>query len=390
MVEIKEFQGLIYNKEKLNKLKVEFKNIICPPYDIISPNEHRSLLFKKYNFVNLELPKGSKTKKYQNAKKTFSSWKRSKIIIEESLPSIYIYQHKFSYPVNSQKYYTRYGIFCLVKADPEYKEIFPHEQINPKPIEERMRLVETLGIETSSPFLLVEDPEKKFLNMILKLLKPYSLFLEVKQDDGQEHKVYRISDPQSIKNIKNFFKSKNLYIADGHHRYRVYCDYLKKNKKEYFMAYISSLEDDGLLILPTHRAVAGGHIYEEIKRYFDIVDWDGRSNLEIVLYHNGVFKTLKPKFYFDNLPKIVLKNPYFLLDKVLSELEGEDIRQHLFYHQDMKEVISYADKYNGCAFIMPSIKKEDFVKIVKNKIIFPPKTTYFYPKVYCGFVFYKL
>ncbi|MEN3014175.1 MAG: DUF1015 domain-containing protein [Endomicrobiia bacterium] len=389
MVEIKEFHGLIYNQQKLSKLKVNFKDLICPPFDTISSSLHRSLLLKKYNFVNLELPKGTGQKKYQNAKKILSSWKRSKIIVEDDLPSIYLYSHKFSYPVGCEKQYTRYGIFCLIKADPSYTDIIPHEHTNPKPIEERAKLISALNAQTSSPFFIVEDEKKEFYNLLLKLAKPQYLFITTKDSLGDEHKIYKIVDSKLIGKIKDILKRKKLYIADGHHRYKVTCEYLKKNKKEYLLGYICSLEDEGLLILPTHRALAGSHIVEELKKYFDFLDWDGKSNVEIVFYHKGSFKTLKPKISFKDTAKIINNQPYFLLDRVLRELEGEKITQHIFYHQEIKEVVNFADKYDGCAFILPAVKKEEFSKVLKDKIIFPPKSTYFYPKVFCGFVFYE-
>lgn len=390
MVEIKEFQALIYNKEKLDKLKIDFKDVICPPYDVISPAYHKSLLYKKFNFVNLELPKGTGNKRYQNAKKTLTSWKRTKVIIEDNFPSIYVYQQKFSFPSGTQNFYTRLGMFCLVKADFEYKNILPHEHTNPKPLEDRKKLLNILNVQTSSPFFLLEDDNKDFYNTLLKLLKPQYLFFVAKEDNGDEHRIYRISDPKIISTIKKLLNPKKLYIADGHHRYKVTCEYLKENKNEYLMGYICSLSDEGLLILPTHRAFAGSHIIEEIKKYFDFVDWDGKDSLGILFYNKGTFKVLKPKVSLKQLPKLVATQPYFVFDKIISDLEGEQVRQHIFYHPDMKEVISYADRYNGCAFIMPSVKKEEFAKIVNNRIIFPPKTTYFYPKVFCGFVFYKI
>ncbi len=390
MVEIKEFQPLIYNLEKLKKLRVEFKDIICPPYDVISPQQHRSLLRKKYNFVHLEFPKEDK-KNYQKAKIKLSLWKRKKILLKEEHPSIYIYQHKFEYPKNSNNWYTRTGIFCLIKADLTYETILPHEHTKPKPLENRAKLLATLNIQTSSPFFIVEDKKNELQKIISKLLKPQYLVLSFTDYENQQHKLYRIvKGVKGISELKTFFEKQKLYIADGHHRYKVTTEYLKSIKKNFLMGYICPSSDDGLTILPTHRAVQTAHTLEEIKKYFEFTEWDGKSEVSIVVYHKGEFKVASLKKEYQKIYKDILDNPYFLLDKILCEVEGEKIRYEMFYHQEIREVVSFADKYNGVAFIMESVKKERFFEVVNKKMIFPPKSTYFYPKVPAGLLCYEL
>lgn len=388
MVEIKEFRPVVYNIEKLKKLNVEFKDVVCPPYDIISEQQYRCLIRKKYNFVNLELPKGKGNKKYQDAKKIFNTWKQSKIFVKQSTPSVYIYRHTFSYPEGSNKFYTRTGIFCLVKSDPEHKIILPHEQTKPKPLEDRLNLISSLNLQTSPPFFLIEDEDKKFYNKLLEFLDKKYLVLNFKDDKGEEHKVYRIIyGMKELSWLKKFVLEKPLFIADGHHRYKITSEYLKKINKKYLMGYICSFADEGLLILPTHRAVVGRYILEEVKNYFDLTNWDGKTQPKILLYCNGEFKVLKLKVKLKNINKNFQELPYVVLSEtVFKNLSKEQI----FYHQEMKEVVNFADKYNGCAFILPPITKDEFIKVVKNNLVFPPKTTYFYPKVLSGLFCYDL
>jgi uncharacterized protein (DUF1015 family) len=330
------------------------------------------------------LPKGTTNKKYGNAKKILSLWKKNKVVVKEEIPSVYIYQQVFEYPKNSGKFYTRYGMFCLVKADPEYKTILPHELTKPKPLEDRTKLLNTIGVQTSAPFFVVEDEEKKFFELLKNLAKEKYKIISFTDEEKNQHSLYRVvKGIKELEEIKKFLQKKFLIIADGHHRYKVTIEYLKKIKHKFLMGYICSSSDEGLLILPTHRALPEIHIYEELKKYFEFLEWDGKSEVKILFYKNGEFKVMKPK-----LKKFVKEQPYFLLDKILCELEGEQIRQQMFYHQEMKEVINFADKFNSCAFILPPVGKDEFVKIVKERKVFPPKSTYFYPKVLSGLMFY--
>ena len=51
MAEISEFRGVRYNPEKIRRMA----DVICPPYDVISPSEQQALYDRnEYNMVRLE------------------------------------------------------------------------------------------------------------------------------------------------------------------------------------------------------------------------------------------------------------------------------------------------------------------------------------------------
>lgn len=413
MVEIKEFTAIRYNVDRIKKLKIPFELLVCPPYDVISEEMYRKLSRQKYNFINFELPKGVKklgSLDYSEVKKKFLLWEKNKIFVKDDFPAFYVYEHIFSCPYSlgskgetkqrkdEVKKFIRRGFFGLVKVDPEYRTILPHEQTKPKPIEDRLTLLSSLQVQTSPVFCLVED-DKKVLNKILeKICKNTTPAISFKEDNGDEHRVFMVVATDLVSQIKKFFSSKKLFIADGHHRYKTACAYLQKlqlvsdkikntqllSNAEYFMSYICPLSDDGLLILPTHRAVAGEYIGKKVREYFDMIVWDGKTKIKLVVYHKGNFYTLKEKKKvkgeFLEIPSVVLN------ETVLKDIPKEQI----FYHQQMEEVVKWADKYNGYAFLLEPLSKEKFKEVVNNKFLLPPKSTYFYPKVISGLVEYDL
>ncbi len=406
MVEIKEFSGIRYNFVKLKKQNISLGELVCPPYDIISVELYKKLAKQKYNFVHLEFPEGKivcSKKIFNETKKLFTSWLKSKILVQSKIPSVYISEEIFVYPAGSQNVYKRYGIYCIVKIDPEYKEILPHEETKQKPVEYRLELLKILLTQTSPVFFLVLDNGelskqiKKYINILGD--KPDINFKDI---FGTEHKIWSIIGNKYITELKKFFENKKLVIADGHHRYRTAVEFYREvsntkrnkfvNKKSvienagYVFGYICSVIDDGLLILPTHRSVAGKHLKNVIEKNFDLTPWDGKSQVKLVLYDSGEFKVMLPKKrlkitdYSSQISSVLLE------ETVLKDVPKEQI----FYHQDMKEVISYADKYNGYAFLVEPVSKEQFKNIVSKKIVLPPKSTYFYPKVMAGGVCYRL
>ena len=78
MAIIKAFNGVRYAKENIT-------NEICPPYDVISPNQKEELKKKsQYNMVKLELSDSQGTKnKYEQASVLFKEWLSKGVLLKE-------------------------------------------------------------------------------------------------------------------------------------------------------------------------------------------------------------------------------------------------------------------------------------------------------------------
>ena len=75
-----------------------------------------------------------------------------------------------------------------------------------------------------------------------------------------------VSDPGILKQVQEIMKPKQIYIADGHHRYETALAYREKQRQKFpkgtgretynfTMMYFAAMEDPGVFILPTHRVV---------------------------------------------------------------------------------------------------------------------------------------
>ncbi|MBO7738300.1 MAG: DUF1015 family protein, partial [Clostridia bacterium] len=97
MAQIFPFKALRYTK-KAGKLK----NNICPPYDIISPEERKALTEKSvFNLVHLEKPEGEN--KYIEARHTLESWIKNGVVAYDDSDSIYLYRVAFNF--GGKEYY---------------------------------------------------------------------------------------------------------------------------------------------------------------------------------------------------------------------------------------------------------------------------------------------
>ena len=80
-------------------------------------------------------------------------------------------------------------------------------------------------------------------------------FGEATDDDGTEHRLWRIADPEAIAAATEALAPAELLIADGHHRYetaRVHAEETGAADPHVLMCLVS-LRDPGLTIFPTHR-----------------------------------------------------------------------------------------------------------------------------------------
>jgi uncharacterized protein (DUF1015 family) len=86
----------------------------------------------------------------------------------------------------------------------------------------------------------------------------------VTDPDGTRHRLWRITDPDSIADAQAALAPAELLIADGHHRYetaRVYAEERggtdQAGGHRFVLMCLVALQDPGLTIFPTHRLVRG-------------------------------------------------------------------------------------------------------------------------------------
>ena len=97
MTQIKPFQGIFYNQEKVGDLA----KVVCPPYDVISPRQQDAYHYNHpANFIRLELGKEKPRddrydNKYTRAKKTFGEWLKNGTFKQDTKPCIYFYKQEY-------------------------------------------------------------------------------------------------------------------------------------------------------------------------------------------------------------------------------------------------------------------------------------------------------
>ena len=211
MAIIKEFSALRFT----NKAG-DIGTLCCPPYDIISEAEKQALLKKnEYNLIKLELPEQTDAG-YKGAGDTFKAWQQNGILATDDVPSLYIYEEKFS--VKGVDYAFK-GFVCYVKLA-EFSEgiVLPHEETLSKAKTDRFNLINATGCSFSQIYSLYSDKNGDTARILGELSSgaPDQTFTD---DAGVTHSLWIVPKCDKTAEICRQFENRKLYIADGHHRY---------------------------------------------------------------------------------------------------------------------------------------------------------------------------
>lgn len=427
MATILPFQALRYNTDKISDLS----KVMTPPYDIITPKQQREFYdISPYNVIRLEYgmefsDDTPDNNRYTRAKQDLDKMMQEQILMQEDEPAIYIYEQIFSMPDGSKK--SCKGIFSLVQLEEfDKKIVLPHEETLSKAKTDRFNLMKATNCNFSQIYCLYLD-QKRTVNQILEEKMKQMANISFTAQDGIRQNLWIIKDRDTIALLEKSFADKQLFIADGHHRYETalnYRNYLRESGAaadglyNYVMMLLVDMEDDGLVVFPTHRMVKDFLGFDEkallqsVEKYFTVSKIDDLSLIETALQNEQkAFSLYTGKDYFyllvlrdydamrnrlpDKSPAYQGLDVSILHTLILEENFGIDPenmadQKNLVYTRDVSEAIE--DVRNGkfqCSFILNATKVSEIKDISLANEKMPQKSTYFYPKVITGLVMNK-
>ncbi len=410
--------------------KVEdLSSFICPPYDVISPAQ-RAALVKKFpkNAVEVELPEGEAPQKYARAAEVLRAWKEKGILQPDRHASLYVLETTFRLndafaPASRLK---RTGVLVALRLEvPGKGAVHPHERTLSKAREDRLCLLRALETDVSPIFGLFFDRERNWAKWIAAAVKGKPLAWG-REGKDLTHRMWKIDDEILQSRLRSFLKKKDLYIADGHHRYEVAWAYSQERLTENpqadsdvgwnsVMAYVCPMEERGLLMLPTHRLVKSNKTFPEWRAHLEKI-----FEISCVKDMGPLVKTLsKPKGKIHVLGWVTSRGAFalklrrdvsierclphrpqslrdldvvLLHDLALGEAGDGDFlpQKEVITTRDLKEIARATKAPDRVAFLLGSAGVEALARVAADGEVMPPKTTYFYPKVPTGFTLMPL
>ena len=434
MADIRPFHGVHYNPS----LVKDMAGVLCPPYDVITPLMQQELYQQNdANFVRIEygreLPHDKDTdNKYTRASDTLTKWLEQGTLKIDDKPAIYLHDHHFTY---QKKEYHRRSITCLVKLEEWDKMVIrPHEGTISKAKGDRLSMLWTVQANTS-PILALYEDSGNAISSLLDARSSRELLLQVEYGNEENHYLWSVRDTDAINGISRSLAQQPLYIADGHHRYESALAYQRerrfgappesgKEPYDFVMMTLVEFSDPGLLILPAHRLVRGisksvlSGIMNGLEAFFtikqiplDISDIDDAFNLlktgddsvRLIIYgltedkiillelrDDVSISRMMPGFHSAYNRKLdVSIVDHFILEEIMG-LTPDSSGFYLSYTHDAGEAVKLVSSHDyQLAFLVNPVKPEMIKAIADSGDRMPKKSTYFYPKMPAGLIFYK-
>ncbi len=433
MADILPFRALRYNLDR-----VTASEVVTQPYDKISPAmQDRYYDANPHNLVRIILGRRQPEDEldrsvYTRAAAYGKQWLAEGVLQQDLQPSLYPYRQSFTAP--SGKTLERRGFIGLGRVeDYSARVVFRHEQTLAKPKADRLELLRATRVHYEQLFLLYEDAGE--VDSLLDVATKTTPALDVTDEYGVAHRVWQAFDPSIIAAVQRLMRDQKLVIADGHHRYETALNFREECRRaagrncdpqapyEFVMMTFVSMNDPGVLILPTHRVVhslASFRVEQfaaAVEKSFTIEPIDpaidaaraaellrerGRKGTALLAVTAGrafLLHSLKPAgsqqmagLSARQRELDVVQLHKCLLEGVL-QLSEESIRnqQNLSYLREASEAL--AQVRNGSAnvaFLMNPCRVQQVRDLAVAEEVMPQKSTDFYPKLLSGLTAYAL
>ena len=422
---IKPFKALVYNPEKIKDLS----RVVCPPYDVISASEQEYYFnLDVHNFIHVLLRKDTAGEdKYKRAGVIFREWQKEGILRRDEKPAVYFYSQQ--YIVRGEKR-TRLGFIALLRFADQDSSVFGHENTRKLAKEDRARLLQEVKANLSPIFSIFFDRKRIIARVFEKQITGVIPCVDVTDKEKTRHKLWRIDSPELLAQIEESLSGEDIFIADGHHRYEVACNYRDEMKDKlgpaytgtepfnYVLSYFTNTDPRGLLIMPIHRLIALDKQFNfesfssELKKYFDIDEIKDKTKFFFLMEKGGrtehVIGMYKDKKYYllrlknvTILDKEIRNKPHeyktldvcilntLVLQKILGlDAENKEIIKFSPYHEEFVREVDANPLL--IAFFMNPVRFEQIASLALKGERMPSKSTYFYPKVLSGLVVNKL
>lgn len=345
---------------------------------------------------------------YKKAKEMFEEEVEKGIYEEIEDPYYYIYE--LTMDGRSQT-----GIVATASIDDYLNNtIKKHENTRADKELDRINHVDVMSAQTGPIFLAYRE-DSTITEEINKAKEKEPLF-DFTSHDGIKHTVWVIDEVESIKTIKDAFANiHELYIADGHHRCASAVKVGLKRRQEHpnytgneeFNYFLSVLfPDEQLMIMDYNRVVkdlnglTSDEFMDKLSTLFDIEEEKGefkpKRKATFGMYLDKRWYKLTAKVDIlsddpvDGLDVAILQNN--VLGPILGINDPKTDKRIDFVGgiRGLKELERRCHDDMKVAFAMFPTSIEELFRVADAKLLMPPKSTWFEPKLRSGIFIHRI
>jgi uncharacterized protein (DUF1015 family) len=408
--------------------------VVAPPYDVISSEQREALLARdRHNVVGLELPDGPLVpevagNRYEHGRATWQRWRETGVLAVDEAPCVYVLEQTYAHEGRTVR---RRAFIVEVGLEPfSAGVVLPHERTLPKALGDRFELIRATGANFSQVFGLFDDVSCESDALFERAMASDPTARAV-DDDGVSSRLWACDDPAIATELARLLADRQIFIADGHHRYTTALAYRDLRREaagapldaapggaayDYVMMALVNMDDPDLEVLPTHRvADAPGSFEPEsfkaaLRRWFTLdnpVSASPSDALRDITEPAFLFQTaadqgpllarLRPDVSIDEALPLDVSTAWKHLDvAVLQELvlnplldihpDRPDTLDRLRFVKDPRDALAAIGRHD-VAFLLRPTRLEQLRSVALAGETMPQKSTYFYPKLPSGLVF---
>ena len=429
MALVRPFSAVMFRHDE-----TDISRLTAPPYDVISAEQREALLAKDpHNIVALELPEGPLDptvpgNRYEVGAARWVEWRNKDVLIEDLAPAIYVLEQSWEH---NGRHVRRRALVGAVELRPfSDGVVLPHERTLPKALDDRLRMTRACAANLSQVFGLFTDPAGETDSIFENAMRAEPIS-QATDAEGVVSRVWAIHETETHERIRAFMESKQVFIADGHHRYTTALAYRDERREldvasgtptqapayDSVMMALVNMDDPDLVVLPTHRVARSDGEFDTsafwaaLETHFEVSELpeghpstvlaEATQTTFIVKTADGTLRSVRLRADVD--PTQVISTDHHenwkLLDvAILQELilkpilgihpDEPSTLERLSFVKDAHDALKVPN--GDVAFIVNTTRMDQLRAVALDGDTMPQKSTYFYPKLLSGLLMKSL
>lgn len=407
------------------RLVADLTDVVSPPFDVISRAQQAELLERdEHNAVRLEL--SAEPDPHAAAAATLAAWLADGTLERRRDPALYYYRH--ARPDAPSDPGVR-GVLARVQLEPFGGGVRAHEHTMAAPKADRLGLLEATRTQLSPVLAVYFDRSERSRHV---MGGTWTDEWRARDGDGLLHTLAAVEPDESL---SGYLSGQRLFIADGHHRYETALAYQAQVRSQpglhdaapgslgadWVMMVLINAELEELEIRATHRLIRGvdqvalqsivgdpGPLFEPLpipphelparlrdlrdaeEPVFGLILADGSGYLLI-----GDADGLADRMRREALSTAVQRLDLSVLRAALLgdrlDVRPDEAGKRILYTTDPADALARVRSGEvQAAFLVRPTRMDQLAEVAMAGDVMPEKSTYFYPKLLTGMVFYPL
>jgi uncharacterized protein (DUF1015 family) len=402
-------------------------SVVCPPYDVISPAQQAALLARDpRNAVRLEL--SAEPDPHAAAAATLAAWQGDGTLERRAEGSAYYYRHARTAAPDEP---TVQGVLARLELEAFGAGVRAHEHTMAGPKADRLALLRATRTQLS-PILAIYFDRSARYDHLMGL--PWTDEWRARDSDGLLHSLAAVEPDERL---LSHLSRQTLYIADGHHRYETALAYQAEVRSDprwadappgslasdFVMVVLVNAAREELEIQATHRLILDadddalrsladdpGQMWEaipvaarEIGERLAAMGDDDRPAFGLLLPPDEAYVLVgEPEAIAERMARertstavrgldLAVLHAAILGDRLGISAADLAMGGRLAYTRSEADAIrAVASGEAKAAILVRPTRLEQLAAVAGAGDVMPQKSTYFYPKLLTGLVFYPL